>query len=47
MALGAVRFEDLLRLSRTRYAGGISEAIQDLMRKAVQKSVERAVCEQT
>lgn len=29
------------------YPCGISEAIQDLMRKAVQKSVERDACEQT
>ena len=29
------------------YPGGISDAIQDLMRKAVQKSVERAAYEQT
>jgi hypothetical protein len=28
------------------YAGGISDAIQDLMRKAVQKIMERAACEQ-
>jgi hypothetical protein len=27
------------------YPGGISKAIQDLMRKAVQKSVERDACE--
>jgi hypothetical protein len=47
MALSSVRLEDLLNSIKDRCAGGISEPIQDLMRKAVQKSVERAVCEQT